>query len=251
MFESLLRSVARLDPRSRHDACTQDRFTGEQSLLFHPVPNTDTLFIFFGSMTGKLGTLSPFEFLRSTTPIPAHKLYLRDFYQSYYHHGIYGYTQDIPETQNLIDSLLHEYAIDTLVCVGHCAGGYAAILFGALVGADVVHAFSPQTFFSIGQKLVHIDPRFHQYTRKMYATTADTRYFDLNNLAPDPSTQFILHYRTSLRHERLHVNHLAFKNVVRRAYLGHTPPVRQLRDKGVLIDVLTRATPIAFPQIAR
>jgi hypothetical protein len=223
MFEPLLRFVARLDPRSRRDACTQDRFTGEQSLLFHPVPNTDTLFIFFGSMTGTLGTLAPFEFLRSTTSIPAHKLHVRDFYQRYYHHGLHGYTQTIHETQHLIDAFIRKYGINILICVGHCAGGYAAILFGALVGADVVHAFSPQTFFSIGQKLVHVDPRYHQYTRKMYATTADTRYFDLNNLAPDPSTQFILHYRASVRHERLHANHLAFKNVVRRAYAGHMP----------------------------
>jgi hypothetical protein len=195
-------------------------------------------------MNGKIGTISPFEFLRSTAHFAAHKLYVRDFYQSYYHQGLHGYTQNIHETQRLIESLIHEHEIERLICVGHCAGGYAAILFGSLLNADVVHAFSPQTFLNASQKFLHLDPSFHQYTRKMYAASFDTRYFDLNHLSPDPNTQFVLHYRTSVRHERIHAFHLSFNNIVRIAYSGRTTPVRTLRDKGLLIDVLMSEKPV-------
>lgn len=245
MFDNIIRHVARLDPRYGSDNFGhQDRFKGERSLLFRHIPKTDRLFIFFGSMNGQIGTISPFEFLRSTTHIATHKLYVRDFYQSYYHNGLHGYTQNIHETKDLIETLMSEHGIAHLICAGHCAGGYASILFGSLLRADVVHAFSPQTFLSVGQKLLHLDSRFHQYTRKMYASPFETRYFDLNNLSPDPKTQFVIHYRASVRHERIHAFHLAFNNVVRIAYQSKTTPARILRDKGLLIDVLTSDNPV-------
>jgi hypothetical protein len=78
----------------------------------------------------------------------------------------------------------------------------------------------------------------------MYAASFDTRYFDLNHLSPDPNTQFVLHYRTSVRHERIHAFHLSFNNIVRIAYSGRTTPVRTLRDKGLLIDVLMSEKPV-------
>jgi hypothetical protein len=245
MIDRFVRHITRLDPlhTSSIDGF-QDCFKGERSLLFRQVPDTDLLFIFFGSMNGKIGTISPFEFLRSTAHIAANKLYVRDFYQSYYHNGLHGYTENIRETQNLIKTLIRDHQIANLTCAGHCAGGYAAILFGALLGADMVHAFSPQTFFSAGQKILRLDPTFHQYTRKMYMSSFDTRYFDLNNLSPDPHTQFVIHYRASVRHERIHALHLAFHHVVRIAYDSTITPVRILRDKGLLIDVLTSQTPV-------
>jgi hypothetical protein len=245
MIDRLVRQIVRLDPlHDRFDFSYQDRFKGESSLLFRQVPDSDTLFIFFGSMNGKIGTISPFEFLRSTAHFAAHKLYVRDFYQSYYHKGLHGYTQNIYETQNLIETFIHEHGIENLICVGHCAGGYASILFGSLLSADVVHAFSPQTFLNVGQKLLHLDPSFHHYTRKMYASSFDTSYFDLNHLSPDPKTQFVIHYRVSVRRERIHAFHLAFNNVVRVAYDSNTTPVRILRDKGLLIDILTCENPV-------
>ncbi|MCW4040644.1 MAG: hypothetical protein NWE83_07825 [Candidatus Bathyarchaeota archaeon] len=245
MIDRLLQQIMRLDPL--HDCIDfsyQDRFKGESSLLFRQVPDSDTLIVFFGSMNGKIGTISPFEFLRSTAHFAAHKLYVRDFYQSYYHKGLHGYTQNIHETQTLIKTFIHKHEIENLICVGHCAGGYAAILFGSLLSAVVVHAFSPQTFLNAGQKLLHLDPSFHHYTRKMYATSTETRYFDLNHLTPNPKTQFVVHYRASVRRERIHAFHLTFNNVVRVAYDSDTTPVRILRDQGLLIDVLISDKPV-------
>jgi hypothetical protein len=242
MIDRLVRHIVRLDPRHRSDPLVYlDRFKGERSLLFRQVHESDTLFIFFGSMNGKIGPISPFEFLHSTTNIAANKLYVRDFYQSYYHKGLHGYTHSLQETTNLLNAIIRENEVTQLICAGHCSGGYASILFGALLGADVVHAFSPQTFISVGQKVLQVDPSFHQYARKMYASTFNTRYFDLNNLTPESHTQFILHYRASVRYERIHAFHLAYNNVVRIRYHSTTTPVRILRDNGLLIDVLTNA----------
>ncbi|MCW5736186.1 MAG: hypothetical protein KIS73_18800 [Enhydrobacter sp.] len=70
--------------------------------------------------------------------------YAKDFYQCWYQRGLLGLSTDVPGTVDYLRNLLGAGA-DRAVTFGTSAGGFAAILFGVLLGARKVVAFGPQT----------------------------------------------------------------------------------------------------------
>jgi hypothetical protein len=110
-----------------------------------------------------LGLRPYFEFHRTGGEVRAHTLYLRDLAGDWYQNGLPGAGTSSDELAAFLRSHCESVGATRLVTVGNSAGGYAAILFGALAGADEVHAFAPKirivqpSDFRDQTRLAHLD----------------------------------------------------------------------------------------------
>lgn len=106
----------------------------------------EPLFMAFGGIAGRMATIPPFEFFKLTRHLRVNKAYLRDLDQRWYHGGLRGVTGSIGETADYLGCLRSACRARRTVVFGSSMGGYAALLFGSLIGVDAVHAFSPHTW---------------------------------------------------------------------------------------------------------
>jgi hypothetical protein len=105
----------------------------------------DVVLVFFAGFGGGFGGMPAFEFKKTVSDVPAHKLFLRD------PSGLW-YLAGLPETGDSADAVAAyvrahcaRLGAKRVVTVGNSSGGYAALLFGILIDADEVHAFAPKT----------------------------------------------------------------------------------------------------------
>lgn len=133
----------RLKMAQTFDEQIQDRARSVVADLTHP---GKPILLAFGGIAGRMAAISPFEFFRLTRNLQVNKVYLRDLDQCWYHAGLRGESQDIPSTARYLKSLVDACRTKVVVAVGSSMGGYAALLFGAMVGASSIHAFSPHVF---------------------------------------------------------------------------------------------------------
>ena len=117
----------------------------EQSAILDLTHQNKPLMIAFGGLKGNMGVL-PFEFFKLTKGLEVNKIYLRDSKQELYHGGFPGVSESIEETVDFLKQKIDGCGANRVVVFGNSMGGYAAILFGVLIGADAVHAFAPNTF---------------------------------------------------------------------------------------------------------
>ncbi len=88
-----------------------------------------------------------FHFFRLLQPLPGvTKLLIRDPSERWYNHGLPGSEgASVGHTAERIRGELDELGASRVVTAGGSMGGYAAILFGCLLGVDRVVALVPQT----------------------------------------------------------------------------------------------------------
>ena len=94
-------------------------------------------------------------------------LYIRDIQDAWYNKGLKFITTDIDSTVLFLKNFIKDY--DKVLTLGGSAGGYAALLFGSLLNADTILAFSPQT----------IIPREKPFPDEDLLLGVDKKYFDL------------------------------------------------------------------------
>ncbi|MCZ7671302.1 MAG: hypothetical protein M5U34_31295 [Chloroflexi bacterium] len=185
---------------------------------------TAVLFLFFSGIWNKEGP-PPFEFLRSTQSLDAKRIYIRDPYQLWYQKGLPGMADSLDGCLPHLQKLITTQSVHKTVVCGNSMGGYAAILFGALLNADEVHAFSPKTFITPWKRLVNLDfwlknsIRHKDITllRKLWAlqhkADANKAYFDLKDVLKQANghTRYHLYFAQSHRLDRLHSRRLVHK----------------------------------------
>jgi hypothetical protein len=116
----------------------------DSSLHWQPRADTAEWVIGFGGM--QLYHPQPdFEWGHALGALPANVLLVRDPAQFWYLHGLPDLAPDLAGTILALRDRLAERGAGPIICVGASTGGYAALLFGALLGAAEVHAFSPMT----------------------------------------------------------------------------------------------------------
>lgn len=76
------------------------------------------------------------------------KLYVRDLDRLYYMHGLKNSAPSIKELQELIQGYMSRRDYKAVVTLGASSGGFGALLYGNLIGADKIIAFNPQTVLS-------------------------------------------------------------------------------------------------------
>jgi hypothetical protein len=205
-----------------------------------------TLLLAFGGMEGRIG-MPPFEFLRLTGEIPVKRLFVRDLRQSWYHRGMPEHGTTIEEVRESLASLIASHDVERLVTAGNSAGGYAALLFGTLLGAESVLCFAPQTILDLTVLAEMGDHRWDgRLTPLVEADAVDPRWVDLGSAlqpARHADTRYQVYVDETLHVDLLHAERLLGLDGLRlyRFGRGKHHLVRALREVGALERILRTA----------
>jgi hypothetical protein len=222
------------------------RSTDEQAsdILLRLVPDSKRLVVAFGGLRGSIG-MPPFEFLRSLDELRLNRAFLRDKEQAWYHRGVCGVGGDIDSVAARLRELAE--GMEAVFTIGNSAGGFGALLFGALLSCEV-HAFSPQTYIDPELRKAHGDTRWDRLVRAL-GEDMDPRYADLRSVIAESRATCHVYYPTQVRMDVIHAEHLGGLPQVTLHALDsddHTV-IRELRDSGWLAEFLQR---IADPSSA-
>jgi len=204
-------------------------------------------------MVGRIG-IPPFEFFSMTGELPVKRLFVRDLRQAWYHRGVPDHGASIPEVAESLARILSHQEVDRLVVAGTSAGGYAALVFGTLLGAHKVLCFAPQTVLDLDILAAIGDHRWDERLKRQTAAGGlDPRFIDLRRVlgeARRQATTYQVYFADSLRADRLHCERLSDLRGVRLYRFGHAGHniARSLRDRGSLGRVLRRALHVP-PQV--
>jgi pimeloyl-ACP methyl ester carboxylesterase len=207
--------------------------------------DSSSLLVAFGGMRGQLG-MPPFEFFKVTGGIPVKRLFVRDLHQAWYHRGIPGYGDTLADSAASLRRLIDEHGVERLVLAGNSAGGYAALAFASLLGADTALAFVPQTVLLPEELAAMDDHRWDAEVNELIAQAGiDPRFSDLRTAlagAP-PGPRYEVYFDEALTVDRLHaerIERVAGVTLHRLAGGEHSVAL-QMRQSGELERVL-RAT---------
>jgi pimeloyl-ACP methyl ester carboxylesterase len=208
--------------------------------------SSSTLLVAFGGIYGGLG-VPPFELFRATSGIPVKRLFVRDLEQAWYHRGLPGSGETIEELAQTLRELIEANGVRRLVMAGNSAGGYAALLFGTLLGADVALSFAPQTVIDLDVLASMDDHRWDERLGELAdAGALDERWLDLARALPAirrANTRYEVYFDDSFATDRLHAEHIGQLAGVRlHARSGGAHSVAQdLRSSGELGRILDEA----------
>ncbi len=196
------------------------------------------LIIAFGGIAGQL-MLPPYEFFNITKDIHVNKIFLRDLKQLWYHAGLPGLTDSVVSTANYLKDRIAESEAGKVVVFGTSMGGYAALLFGILIGADEVHAFAPNTFLDDSRSL-----RSKKQSNNLHQTYG-SHYFDIRTIARkhNRSTRLHLYFDVLDRKDRKHALHMLRVKYTKyhMFFRGGHCLIRKMKEKGLLRSIIMDA----------
>ena len=201
-------------------------------------PASPTLVVAFAGLKGFLGGFPAFEFRKTLSSVDVKSAFLRDHYSAWYHRGVVDVGPDIDAVVERLRALARE--ADEMVMIGNSAGGYAALLFGALFGCEA-HAFSPQTF--VERDMLHAAGD-HRWDAELEALLAsgrfNRRYGDLAPVIASSSGTFHVYHGAVHPYDVKHAEHIReLPNVIVHQLEGTDHRVvRALRDSGWLQEFL-------------
>lgn len=218
-------------------------------ILISPHPHSSTVIVAFGGIKGAAMGMPPFEFFNVLNGLEATtRIFVRDFRQAWYNLGVQGVSDDVPETVEHLRTILSEHDAGRVIFTGCSAGGYAALLFGSLLGVDEIHAFSPQTFLSRRLRLWYRDPRWRRPLHEMRRDAGSRAlYLDLREMLAATARGHehpIVHvyYGSKDRHDAIHARRLRkVPNTTLHEFPRGHRLVRHLRDSGELREILSKA----------
>jgi hypothetical protein len=222
------------------EAVLEDKQRG----YFFEKSDSNVLLVTFGGI--QQGIAMPmFEFFNSLQQYQVNKLFIRDFSQSWYHQGSNSIGIDIFSIKAFIEEVKRQHGITKLVIIGNSAGGYAALLFGALLSADSVHAFAPQTFLNKWNRFKYWDTRWGKQIKRLHRDTRSKELLDLKSYLSSYSIvgDFNIYYCSNNRLDKIHATRLEnFSAIKLHAYLegGHAV-IKHLKETGALSRILTKS----------
>jgi hypothetical protein len=207
---------------------------GDESLgmIYDLEPDSRRMIVAFAALPGENLDVRPFAFHTMMAEIDVKVAFLRDHLEAWYHRGVAG----VGDTIDAVAEFLRDFArnADETVMIGGSSGGYAALLFGALLNREV-HAFMPQTFIDPELRRLHSDNRF----RREFETLPpyiDPRYADLRPVVAGSRARVHVYYSTGHPLDSLHAERLGhLDNVTLHGFDWHSHLLlRELRDRGWL-----------------
>jgi pimeloyl-ACP methyl ester carboxylesterase len=205
-----------------------------------------------GTMVIAFAAMSPFRppafhLFEATTGVLAKRLFVRDPDRVWFQHGVPGFGTSIDDVAGSLRAIVDEQEVERLVLMGSSAGGYAALAFGALLEADLVLSFAPQTTIDQAWLDEAGDERWRGHLKTLEELGGpDPRWVDLRTALPRetlPGTVFEVHYPTQLESDRRHAERLAGLPGV--SMVGHDRAahnfIRGLRNRGELPGIFRAA----------
>jgi hypothetical protein len=126
------------------------------------------------------GRLKKLESLNGT---PINKILVRDFANAWYHRPIAGLGGDVDEIATSLRKLIDVFSPRQVITIGQSMGGYAAILFGFLLGVDKILSFGPLSFLDSRSALSYHDRRWLAVMLELEKNPPPVGYFDLPALS--------------------------------------------------------------------
>ena len=203
----------------------------------------DVLLVSFSGLKRNPEKVPGFSLRGALAGLEVKKLYLRDLNKAWFLRGLRGTTANVEETTAFLRAEAASVSARRVIFTGYSFGGFAALLYGALFGADEVHAISPQTFISFWNRVRCQDHRWQRYVWKLHL--GKTRRF--HDLRPLPSvstqTQFHVYFARDSRLDACHAAHVhGLPGVMIHEYAtGAHRLVTALRDNGELRAIFERA----------
>lgn len=212
-----------------------------QAVRSELVPGSSRIVFLFGGIQGGLA-MPPFEFYKAANVIDCSKVFLRDLAQSWYQKGLAGIGDDAQAVAGFLAQQIRDSGATDVRFVGNSMGGYAALMFCALLKTGRAIAFAPQTFIDRPQRQANGDSRWEDQLSRLHAQPRGT---DLLDLVPciereHPGLEADVYYSSADELDGLHARRLGgFPNVRLHHYRegGHNL-VRFLRDRGALAGIL-------------
>jgi hypothetical protein len=207
---------------------------------------SSTLLLAFGGMNQRIG-MPPFEFFSMAGEIPVKRIFARDLRQAWYHCGVPDGGENLQGVRDHLQELIVRERVERVIVAGASAGGYAALVFGTLLGADVVLAFAPQTVLDLDVLGAMDDHRWDDHLKPLRARgELDRDWIDLREALPGArvaDTRYEVYYDVTLSADRLHAERLRGLDGLVLYGFGHGGHglVRRMRDSGALERVVRRA----------
>lgn len=177
------------------------------------VPDSDQLLLAFSGAGSFHRSSEPFNFMSITQKYQFNRVFVRDLRQMWYQFGINGVTKNIDETAEYLSRAIGRHRINKVVALGSSLGGYAALLYGWLLEADVVHSIAPRTFVDAANRVEYRDLIKDEKLPMLYdSPDVCAQYFDVKPVlesAPNGKTVYHVHHCFEPEHDRLHAERLA------------------------------------------
>lgn len=116
-------------------------FSGSQFAAFVRQPDSDVLIVAFSHVGYPEGK---FAFTNAFANLHCNKLFLNCPGNSWYQNGIPGFGDSVEAAAMQLKLHIAELGVRRTIFVGMSMGGYGALLFGLLVGADIILAFTAE-----------------------------------------------------------------------------------------------------------
>ena len=206
-------------------------------------PGSRRLYLVFGGMASMIG-VPPFEFYKTARIIDDSRIFFRDISQSWYQCGLPGMAKDVYELADFIREKIRQLNPAKVYYIGNSMGGFAAILFSALIGHGSAITFSPQTFLSFTERLAHSDARWYWKILRMYYHTVFRRHiYNLRDVLINNDNDFEINIHVSMS-DHLDMKHAmalhGFRQVKVHHYaVGGHDLVKYLRNTGTLAAMMT------------
>jgi pimeloyl-ACP methyl ester carboxylesterase len=171
---------------------------------------SSTMLVIFAAM----GTRPPppFHFFQVTAGMPAKRLFARDPKRVWYHRGVPGFGDSIDAVAGSLRTIIEQQGPERVIALGSSAGGFAALVFGTLLEADLVLCFAPQTMLDPDWLAKIGDIRWRHRLNALVALGGpDSRYVDVREaILRDrrADTAYEVHYPASLDWDVHHAQHL-------------------------------------------
>jgi pimeloyl-ACP methyl ester carboxylesterase len=171
-----------------------------------------TMLVAFGGRDPRSGRVPPFEFYTMAEKLGVKCLFVRDLRQAWYQLGLPGYGQDIESFAPAVRRVLEKRRVERTVFCGVSAGGYAALVMGTLLPADVVLAFSPQAMLDPEELRRWGDERWLEPLGALAeAGSLDRRWADLGAALRDTAThakRYQVYFDETHATDRMHAERL-------------------------------------------
>lgn len=184
-----------------------------------------------------------FQFAKSLDSLNVNVIYLRDLKHNWYLNGVPGIGGNVGQIAEFLNTKIKEGKYTKVITIGASAGGYAALLYGALLNANVILAFSPQTFIDHFHRLIYWDRRWQDRIAEIYSSTNVNRsYLDLKPLLKKYNGDVKLFFDKFHRIDAIHAKRLTIKNVTYfSSDIGGHALVKHLKENGKLKEYIEHA----------
>jgi len=110
------------------------------------------------------------------------RILVRDIHNSWYHRGVPGLGGHVDEVATSLRGLVRSIRPGRVMTIGQSMGGYAALLFGMLLGAERIVAFGPLSHLDPEEAIRQGDLRFLRIMQELAADPPRSGYYDLAQL---------------------------------------------------------------------